>query len=161
MFQPYKEFTLYTSHSIYKSLYIQVVHCKNRHHWIVIKGHGSESTVQVFDLFFSSIDEETQKLCIELFGSERTIEMGACTKKEGSTDCGVHAIAVGAAIACGKSLEGDAKPCTSFAVLKICHSQINHNKIYHIIATFNCIDSDFRTSCNYPVCTSSLYSHPL
>ena len=82
--------------------------------------------------------------------------MEACTKKEGSTDCGVHAIAVGAAIACGKSLEGDAKPCTSFAVLKICHSQINHNKIYYIIATFNCIDSDFRTSCNYPVCTSSL-----
>ena len=48
--------------------------------------------------FFCTTNIDTRKLCAKLFGAEKGIEMQACTQQQGSVDCGVHAIAVCAAL---------------------------------------------------------------
>ena len=83
------------------SVFLQIVHSRGNH-WITISAIGLASSVKVYDSFYSTIDEETKKLCAKLFGVDRKIEIGACTQQEGYIDCGVHAIATCTAIAHGK-----------------------------------------------------------
>lgn len=82
------------------ALFLQIMHSRGNH-WIVIYVLAS-SNIQVFDSVYNSVDEETKKLCVKIFGPEKTIEMGKCTKQEGSIDCGVHAIATCTALAHGQ-----------------------------------------------------------
>ncbi len=85
------------------SLYIQVLHCEKRKHWVVISTRGSAPSIQVYDSFFSGVDDETLKLCVKLFGPDKTLEMGECTQQINGSDCGVHAIAIIVALAHGKN----------------------------------------------------------
>lgn len=83
------------------SLFLQIVHSRGNH-WIAIAAQGPSASVQVFDSMYTIISDETQKLCVTLFGTERKVEKGRCTQQEGTTDCGVHAIATCTALAHGK-----------------------------------------------------------
>ena len=48
---------------------LQIVHCAERHHWIVTSNIGCEekNTVKVYDSIFYSVDTETRKIIINLF----------------------------------------------------------------------------------------------
>ena len=73
----------------------QIIH-NNSH--LVLSLQELASCVQVYDSFFCTTNIDTRNLCAKLFGAEKGIEMQACTQQQGSVDCGVHAIAVCAAL---------------------------------------------------------------
>ena len=62
---------------------IQIVHTRGKH-WIVVSTIGcSPDTVQIFDSLYTSTDEETLKLILQLFGSDTKVEMVDCPKQQG------------------------------------------------------------------------------
>ena len=84
------------------STYLQIIHSRGNH-WIVATNIGCtpKSKLQVFDSLYSSVDKETTKLLTNLFGPS-TIKMGASPQQNGTTDCGLYAIATCAALANNK-----------------------------------------------------------
>ena len=62
----------------------------------------SPDTVQIFDSLYTSTDEETLKLILQLFGSDTKVEMVDCAKQLGGKDCGVFAIAIATSLASNK-----------------------------------------------------------
>lgn len=52
----------------------------------------------MFDSLYSNADEKSLKFVSSLFGTN-SIEMGVCPKQDGTTDCGLYAIAVCVALA--------------------------------------------------------------
>ena len=83
------------------SVFLQILHSRGNH-WIVVSAVGVTGSVRVYDSLYKSIDEGTRNVCVKLFGAERCIESGTCTQQQGSTDCGVHAIATCTALAHGR-----------------------------------------------------------
>ena len=83
------------------SLFLQIVHSRGNH-WIAISALGPALEVQVYDSIYDNIDKETQKLCINLFCAGTKVERGCCMQQNGSTDCGVYAIAACTALAHSK-----------------------------------------------------------
>ena len=75
---------------------------------------GSPDIVRIFDSLYTSIDEETLKRILELFGSDTKVEMVDCPKQQGDKDCGVFAIAIATSLASNKfsySLDQAAMRC--------------------------------------------------
>ena len=80
------------------SLFLQVLHSRGNH-WIVVSALGRTSSVKVYDSLYKTVDDETKRFCVKVFGPNRNIENGTCTQQEGCIDCGVHAIATCTALA--------------------------------------------------------------
>ena len=76
---------------------IQVVHCKKRKHWITTSTKWcKDNQVAVYDSVFVRLDAETRTTIMKIFRLKKTkdIIMMPMQKQDGSTDCGVFAIAV-------------------------------------------------------------------
>ena len=71
----------------------QVIHCHERHHWVVVStislGGKSKSvdSVTIYDSLFTSIDDGTMHLLKKLFGRKVTVEMAAIQKQVRSMVC--------------------------------------------------------------------------
>ena len=89
---------------------IQIIHCEKRHHWIVasttnITG-GTNDIFTVMDSVYHTIDEDTKQIICNLFQygpKQPTIKLIRTQKQEGSSDCGVFAVAIATAIVLGKN----------------------------------------------------------
>ena len=82
-------------------LHVQVVHCMNRRHWIVVStinidgnSIGSSADVFVYDSLYSSVDDDTLCLLKKWFGTNVNIKLPSMQIQIGSADCGLFAIAV-------------------------------------------------------------------
>lgn len=76
---------------------IQIVHCKKRKHWITTSTKWCKGNqVAVDDSVFVRLDAETRTTIMKTFQLKKTkdIIMTPMQKQDGSTDCGVFAIAV-------------------------------------------------------------------
>ena len=84
---------------------LQVVHCKNRHHWIVATTiKCSIGQVRAYDSIFQYCDEEIKCIISNLFqcGPKKlSIKVARSQKQKGGSDCGLFAIAFATAIAFG------------------------------------------------------------
>ena len=86
---------------------LQIIHCKERHHWIVastVKGRAEE--VVIMDSKYRSVDEETKQAIHNLFQyceKQPRIKVIATQKQKGNKDCGLFAIAMATAIAFGNN----------------------------------------------------------
>ena len=89
---------------------IQIIHCEKHHHWIVastanITG-GTSDAVTVMDSLYYTIDQDTKQIIYNLFQygpKQPTIKLIRTQKQEGSSDCGVFAVAMATAIAFGRN----------------------------------------------------------
>ena len=86
------------------SLFVQIVFSKNRKHWITVSVSGSQSSIKIYDYVFTTVEDDTRKLCDKWFGSERKVEIIKCAQQEGGTDCGVYAIGYCVSLAYKKEL---------------------------------------------------------
>ena len=86
------------------SLFVQIVFSKNRKHWITVSVSGSQSSIKIYDSVFTTVEDDTRKLCDKWFGSERKVEIIKCAQQEGGTDCGVYAIGYCVSLAYKKEL---------------------------------------------------------
>ena len=84
------------------SLFIQIVFSKSRKHWITVSASGSQSSIKIYDSVFTTVEDDTKKLCEKWFGPERKVEIVTCAQQEGGTDCGVYAIGYCVALAYNK-----------------------------------------------------------
>lgn len=84
-----------------QSLFMQIVYSESRKHWSTVIARGQESNIIVYDSVFSTIEDDTRKVCEKWFGS-RKIEIGTCMQQDGGIDCGVYAIAFCVAVAHNK-----------------------------------------------------------
>ena len=106
--------------------FLQIIHSKGNH-WIVASSIASPPTVQVFDSLYSSVDDMTTRLLMNLFGMNVTVEMGPCPQQDGTADCGVFAIATCTALAHGsqpgrydqKQMRGHLLKCFENLVLTV------------------------------------------
>jgi len=84
---------------------VQIIHCKQRHHWIVASTVKNTSEVIVVDSIFKSLDEETKLTIFKLFQYDckkpPMIKVIKTQKQKGNKDCGLFAIAMATAIAFG------------------------------------------------------------
>lgn len=84
---------------------IQIVHCADRHHWIMVTTvNCMQGEVKVFDSIFFNCDKETMQTMYTLYqrASEHlTITMCRCQKQAGGTDCGLFSIAYAVALVHG------------------------------------------------------------
>ena len=84
---------------------IQIVHCKDRNHWILATTVDCpRDVVKVYDSVFSFLDQETRKVLKNLFtvsDSPLHIKMMQTQRQRGCTDCGVFSIANEATIVFG------------------------------------------------------------
>ena len=82
---------------------LQIIHCKQHHHWIVASTVKRE--VIVIDSLFRLIDEETKQIVINLFQYDcekpPRIRVIKTQKQKGNKDCGLFAIAMATATAFG------------------------------------------------------------
>lgn len=80
---------------------IQMIHTRENH-WIVASTVGCcAQEVRIYDSLFTSVDCNTSLLLKQIFGQRIKIVVGTSPRQEGVHDCGVHAIAVSTALACG------------------------------------------------------------
>ena len=87
---------------------LQIIHCKQRHHWIVASTvNGRYEEVVIIDSLFRAIDEETKQIIFNLFQFDckkpPTIKVIKTQKQKGNKDCGLFAIAMATAIAFGNN----------------------------------------------------------
>ena len=75
-----------------KSLFIQIVYSKSRKHWITVTTRGQDSSIIVYDSVFSTIEDDTKRMCEKWFGSRMietvpvlTIRLAIHTKKHCTT----------------------------------------------------------------------------
>lgn len=108
---------------------LQIIHCEQRHHWIVAStaniAGGTSDVVIVMDSVFNSIDQETKQIIYALFQygpKQPIIKLIKTQKQNGSSDCGVFAIAMATAIAFGrnptKQVSSEINACTSRELLE-------------------------------------------
>ena len=79
------------------STYLQIIHSRGNH-WIVATNLGCAPKLQMFDSLYSSVDEATTEFLRNLFGP-CVIEVGESPMQDGTTDCGLYAIATCVALA--------------------------------------------------------------
>ena len=85
---------------------LQIVHCLDRHHWIVATTIGSKKNeILIFDSIFRNIDSQTTQVLGNLFGCLPTPTFGVMNsqKQKGVKDCGLFAIAFATALAFGEN----------------------------------------------------------
>lgn len=85
---------------------LQIIHCLDRHHWIVATTIGSgKNQIKIFDSIFRNVDSQTKKVLSNLFGclSTLTIKVVNSQKQNGVKDCGLFAIAFATALAFGEN----------------------------------------------------------
>ena len=88
---------------------LQIIHCLERHHWIVATSVKCASgQVHVVDSLFKSLDDETKGTIFRLFQRESevnstTIKVINSQKQAGVKDCGLFSIAFATAIAFGQN----------------------------------------------------------
>ena len=80
--------------------FLQMIHCRGCH-WIVASTLGSYPKAMVYDSLYTSIDEETLALLKKMLGFKVVIELGSGPKQDGTTDCGLYAIATSVSLATG------------------------------------------------------------
>lgn len=82
---------------------IQIIHCRNRRHWIVATTmNANHDTVKVYDSLFLYLDKDSLQSvenCFTLNNKIPQVKMMQCRKQEGGKDCGVYAIAFAVALA--------------------------------------------------------------
>ena len=82
---------------------IQIIHCKERNHWIVATTvNSAPANIKVYDSVFSSADRETREVIYNLFQMGSTpphVNMMKSQKQAGLMDYGVFSIAYATAIA--------------------------------------------------------------
>ena len=88
---------------------IQIVYCKKRRHWVTVSTkwcNGDE--VAVYDSLFTRLDAETRATIMKMFGLKRArvIVMMPMQQQDGSTDCGVFAIATMTSLALDEDPSG-------------------------------------------------------
>lgn len=72
---------------------IQIVHCKERHHWLTASTIGCEpGKVKIYDSFFTSLDEGSSKAVKGYFGGLSLEIAEDCPRQNNAADCGVFAI---------------------------------------------------------------------
>jgi len=80
---------------------LQILHSRGNH-WIVASTVGcSAGEVMVFDSLYSSIDQATRDLILQVFGKEVHIKLEKSPQQLGGKDCGVFAVAICTALANG------------------------------------------------------------
>ena len=81
---------------------IQIVQCKERHHWLTASAIDCEpGKVKVYDSFFTSLDEGSSKAVKGYFG-DLSLEIAEdCPKQNNAADCGVFAIMFATTLAYG------------------------------------------------------------
>ena len=82
---------------------IQIVHCKNRRHWITASTKWCKNNeVAVYDSVFKRLDVETRTTIMRMFGLKKSSEiiMMPMQEQNGSKDCGVFSIAFMTSLAC-------------------------------------------------------------
>lgn len=79
---------------------LQIIHSRGDH-WIVASTINSvNNKVYVYDSVYSSLDQETEAVVLNLFqGSLLPVQMAETQKQDGGCDCGLFAIAVATALA--------------------------------------------------------------
>ena len=76
---------------------VQIIHCEKRSHWIVASTIFAKSgCVNIYDTMFARLDAETRATVKRIFGlkSVEGLNMVDMQCQEGTSDCGVFAIAV-------------------------------------------------------------------
>ena len=80
---------------------LQIIHSQGNH-WIVASTVGcSAGDVMVFDSLYSSVDQATRDLILQLFGTEVNIKLEKSPQQLGGKDCGVFAVAICTSLANG------------------------------------------------------------
>ena len=85
---------------------LQIIHCRGSH-WIVVStvpvGRCSvpEESVLIYDSLYTTVDQGTVRLLHKMFGKKTALSMQSIQKQVGSKDCGLFALAVSTAVACG------------------------------------------------------------
>ena len=76
---------------------VQIIHCEKRSHWIVASIIFAKSgCVNIYDTMFARLDAETRATVKKVFGlkSVEGLNMVDMQCQEGTSDCGMFAIAV-------------------------------------------------------------------
>ena len=76
---------------------VQIIHCEKRSHWIVaLTIFAKSGCVNIYDTMFARLDAETRATVKRIFGlkSVEGLNMVDMQCQEGTSDCGVFAIAV-------------------------------------------------------------------
>jgi hypothetical protein len=83
-----------TRYNIWKSNYIQILHCRGNH-WILLSTIGCKTDEMfVYDSLYKTIDEETETTIKNIFGSSYVnISLPIVQSQSGVKDCGVFSIA--------------------------------------------------------------------
>ena len=71
---------------------LQILHCKGCH-WIAAFTVNTYPKLAVYDSLYSSIDEATVKILKQMFGAKVEVEVRDGPKQDGTSDCGLFAIA--------------------------------------------------------------------
>ena len=71
---------------------LQIIHCRGCH-WISASTIKSYPKVIVYDSIYSSIDQATIKILKQMFGVKAEVQVGEGPKQDGTSDCGLFAIA--------------------------------------------------------------------
>ena len=78
-----------------------MIHTRENH-WIVASTVCCcTQEVRIYDSLFTTVDSTTSLLLKQVFEERVKIAVGTSPRQEGIHDCGVHAIAVSTALACG------------------------------------------------------------
>ena len=77
---------------------LQILHCKGCH-WIAASTVNTYPKLAVYDSLYSSIDEATVKILKQMFGAKVEVEVRDGPKQDGTSDCGLFAIATCVSIA--------------------------------------------------------------
>ena len=73
---------------------LQIIHSR-QNHWIVASTIGCcAGEVMVFDSLYSSLDQATMKVILQVFGADVKVKLEKSPQQLGVRDCGVFAVAV-------------------------------------------------------------------
>lgn len=83
---------------------LQIVHCKERHHWITVTTIGcDEGIVKVFDSVYCTLDDSSTTIILNMFQNKTKqplkIKVIRPQKQIGEKDCGMFAIAFATSLA--------------------------------------------------------------
>ena len=103
---------------------LQILHCKGCH-WIAASTINTYPKVAVYDSLYSSIDEATVKILRQMFGAKAEIELKDGPKQDGTSDCGLFAIATCVSLASDGTLPSEFEQSEMRQHLIKCFEQLN------------------------------------
>ena len=83
------------------SNFLQIIHTRGNHRILASTICCQPGEVKVFDSLYTSVNEATMKLLSTLFGKDAKVILETVQKQQGSSDCGVFAIAICTSLAHG------------------------------------------------------------